>query len=109
MQIQTHRNKMTPLHAVIELHAIVSGQVQGVGFRAKVYTHATQIGLTGSVCNLANGSVEIYAQGTKEQLTQLLTLLQEDAGRGWVSRISTDYNLPSRTYTDFAILKNRSK
>ena len=107
MQTQTHREKMNDPYTVIELHAIVSGQVQGVGFRAKVYAHATRIGLTGSVCNLANGSVEIYAQGTKEQLTQLLTLMQQDAGRGSVGSITTDYYAPTRTYTDFVILKNR--
>lgn len=95
---------MPPKRAALELHAIISGQVQRVGFRSQAQKYATKLGLTGSVSNLANGSVEIYAQGTKEQLTQLLQLLKQDAGRGSVENMTTDFYVPTRTYTDFVIV-----
>jgi acylphosphatase len=51
---------------------VVSGRVQGVGFRYFVQHHAAQLGLTGWVRNLPNGSVEIEAEGAQESLERLL-------------------------------------
>lgn len=62
---------------VVEMHAIVSGRVQGVGFRATARAFAREIGLAGSAKNLPNGNVEIYAQGTREQLEELVGRLSE--------------------------------
>ncbi|MBX3002954.1 MAG: acylphosphatase [Anaerolineales bacterium] len=53
------------------LHAEVSGGVQGVGFRYFVWQTARQLGLTGWVRNLPNGTVELLAEGPRPQLEQL--------------------------------------
>ncbi len=53
-------------HDIYEMHAIVRGDVQGIGFRAMTRNYAQSLGLRGTVRNLPNGTVEIYAQGTKE-------------------------------------------
>lgn len=50
---------------------IVSGKVQGVFFRAATRTQALQLGLTGYAKNLDDGSVEIIATGSNEQLVLL--------------------------------------
>ena len=50
------------------LHAIVRGQVQGVWFRAWTRDMAREVGVTGWVRNLPDGSVETVAQGSVEQL-----------------------------------------
>ncbi|MCX8195041.1 MAG: acylphosphatase [Candidatus Micrarchaeota archaeon] len=50
---------------------IARGSVQGVGFRAFVMGHALQLGVSGYVRNLPDGSVEIVAEGTPEQLEEL--------------------------------------
>ena len=51
------------------LHAIVSGRVQGVFFRAFVSEHAEELGLTGYVRNLRDReAVEVWAEGEKVQL-----------------------------------------
>ncbi len=63
---------------LLEMHAVISGRVQGVGFRATVRHMARRDGLTGTVENLPNGSVEIYAQGTKVQLEQLLQSIKSE-------------------------------
>ena len=46
-----------------ELHCIISGRVQGIGFRDFVKNIATEMGLKGFVANLPDGSVEVLAQG----------------------------------------------
>jgi acylphosphatase len=50
------------------LHLIVSGRVQGVGFRFSAYDEAKDLALAGWVRNLAGGEVEIVAEGKQESL-----------------------------------------
>ena len=47
---------------------LVSGEVQGVFYRQKTKETATQLRINGYVMNLPDGSVEIIATGTTEQL-----------------------------------------
>ncbi|MBA3958101.1 MAG: acylphosphatase [Parachlamydiaceae bacterium] len=93
---------------MMEMHAIVSGQVQGVGFRATVCYQATKLDLTGTVSNLSNGSVELYAQGSKQQLETLLQNIRKNSGLGYIESITTDFYKPSQNYEHFSILYSRS-
>jgi acylphosphatase len=56
---------------------VVRGRVQGVGFRWFVEREASTIGVAGWVRNNYDGSVEVFATGTREQLNQLRRKLQE--------------------------------
>jgi acylphosphatase len=53
---------------MIQLHIIVSGKVQGVGYRYFSQMKAVQYGVTGWAKSLSDGSVEIVAIGTTDQL-----------------------------------------
>lgn len=75
---------------LLELHAIVSGKVQGVGFRATTHHFALNLGLTGSVRNLPDGTVEINAQGNQEILDKLLQNLQVHFGNK-ITSIEKEY------------------
>lgn len=55
---------------------IVTGRVQGVGFRAFVRRRATELGLDGWVRNRRDGSVEITAIGDAERIDQLVARCQ---------------------------------
>lgn len=55
---------------------IMTGKVQGVGFRAATQAKARELQLTGWVRNLDSGQVEVQATGTTEQLNQLEDWLQ---------------------------------
>jgi acylphosphatase len=55
----------------------VRGRVQGVGFRWFVEREAATLGIAGWVRNRADGSVEVLAQGTREQLFSLRSKLQQ--------------------------------
>jgi acylphosphatase len=50
---------------------IVSGHVQGVGFRWFVSRRAQEIGLTGWVRNEDDGTVQVYGVGSRDQLNQM--------------------------------------
>ncbi len=50
---------------------IVSGQVQGVWFRASTQKKAYLLGITGFVKNLSSGQVEVVATGDEQQLKKL--------------------------------------
>jgi acylphosphatase len=51
--------------------------VQGVGFRWFVESHANALGLAGSVRNLDDGRVQIYAIGSPDQLNRLAGYLHQ--------------------------------
>ena len=54
---------------------IVRGRVQGVGFRWFVDHEARQLGITGWVRNNIDGTVEVFAMGTEQQLAALSSKL----------------------------------
>ncbi len=56
---------------------VVSGRVQGVGFRWFVEREAAEIGIKGWVRNCENGDVEVMATGTREQQSALRQKLQQ--------------------------------
>lgn len=56
---------------------IVSGRVQGVGFRWFVDREARIIGLVGWVRNNPDGNVEVLASGTEDQLAKLKMKLKQ--------------------------------
>lgn len=89
----------------IELYAIVSGEVQGVGFRATTRHIATQLGLRGSVRNLSDGRVEIIAQGSREQVDTLIQRLQDYPGLGSVESITSEYRRPAALFDAFQITR----
>ena len=55
----------------------VRGRVQGVGFRWYVEREAQTLGIAGWVRNRSDGTVEVLAQGTREQLFSLRSKLQQ--------------------------------
>lgn len=56
---------------------IVRGRVQGVGFRWFVEREAHMLGIAGWVRNNPDGSVEVLAMGTRDQLSGLRSRLQQ--------------------------------
>jgi len=74
------------------LHAVVHGDVQGVGFRYFVQRKAQQLGLQGWVRNNDNGTVEVVAEGSREQLEDLKRALQEGPRMARVDRVETRWS-----------------
>ena len=60
----------------IRIHIVFYGRVQGVGFRYYAVNKANQLGLTGWVKNLPDGTVEMEVQGEEPLIDQLIIFLQ---------------------------------
>ena len=86
-----------------EVHIYVSGHVQGVGFRAAVHRHALLHGITGYVCNLSDGRVEICAQGKGGQIDHFIHTIQLKPGLGSISNIETNVKIIKLPYHSFEI------
>jgi len=67
---------------------LVSGRVQGVGFRWFVEREAATLGLTGWVRNREDGRVEVLATGTRPQLAALYRRLHEGPRAARVDEVS---------------------
>ena len=65
----------------------VGGRVQGVGFRWSCQSQARDIGLRGWARNLANGDVEVLAEGDSDQLRRLERWLAQGPPAANVTRV----------------------
>lgn len=63
------------------VHVVVSGTVQGVGFRWACIQVAEDLGLVGRVRNRSDGDVEVTAQGEPDDVSRLIAWLHR--GSRW--------------------------
>jgi acylphosphatase len=81
-----------------QLHATIHGRVQGVSFRYFTRTQAQQLGITGWVRNLPDGTtVETLAFGSREALDQFLDWLHQGPPGAKVVRVDTEWDNPQNT------------
>ena len=86
------------------LHAVVSGHVQGVFFRAFVNERASMLGLTGYVTNMPEGdAVEVWGEGEREKLEQLLEFIKTGPPRSTVDMVKTEWSKYTGKYSEFTI------
>lgn len=84
---------------------IVHGKVQGVFYRQSTVGQAIGLGVKGTVRNLPDGSVEIYAQGTQEQLKALSDWCRKGPPRAVVTGINTEKVEPPEQFHGFKVLR----
>lgn len=73
---------------MFRIKALVSGHVQGVGFRYFIQSNALKYNLTGWVKNLSNGDVSLEAQGDKIDIKKFLEVLKNGTPFAKVQNIS---------------------
>ncbi len=81
---------------------IVSGKVQGVFYRASTREQALQLGLSGMARNLADGTVEVLACGSRDALAALERWLWEGPAAAQVDAVSRD-EMPAQSWQGFRI------
>ncbi len=69
------------------VHVIVSGRVQGVGYRWFVQNVATKLGIKGYVRNLPDGTVELDAEGETESLNTLINEMKKGPRGAYVQAL----------------------
>ena len=79
----------------MQLYVLITGKVQGVGFRDFTQFNANQLGIKGYAKNLANGKVEVVAEGEKLQLSELVKKLWQGPRSSKVE----DVNIEERAFT----------
>lgn len=86
------------------IRIIVTGIVQGVGFRAFIYRNALKLSsLTGYVKNLSDGSVEIVCSGTADDINSIIEYAKQGPYGSRVDSVNiTDIQL-DREFQDFRI------
>jgi acylphosphatase len=86
-----------------QLHVVVRGRVQGVSFRHYTRLRAVELGVTGWVRNLPDGTVEVTAEGEREPLVELLTFLNLGPNGAQVINIVVEWRPASGAFSDFEI------
>ena len=72
-------------------HAVVTGRVQGVGFRYSAIREARARGISGTVANRYDGSVEIDAEGAMPDLERLLAWLRRGPPGAHVREVQVEW------------------
>jgi len=71
----------------VRVVAVVSGHVQGVGYRWFARELANAAGLAGSATNLPDGRVEVVLEGADEAVSSVLAALDGPRAPGSVTRV----------------------
>ncbi len=74
----------------VRLVALVSGHVQGVGYRWFVRSAADAAGLAGSAANLDDGRVEVVLEGAARPVREVVAALDGPTAPGRVDRVDVE-------------------
>ncbi len=69
------------------VHVLISGRVQGVAYRAWTERHASALGLSGWVRNVAGGQVEAVFSGPSAAVEAMLAACHQGPDYAWVERV----------------------
>ena len=87
----------------VRMTAFVHGHVQGVGFRWFTRTQAMELGLVGSATNLADGRVEVVAEGPRADCDRLLVWLRGGRTPGHVDQVVEQFAPARGTFKRFDV------
>ena len=89
----------------VELY--ISGRVQKVGFRACVKKIATDLHITGTVINLPDGRVQVYATGEPMIVEKFVSMVY-GCPRAVIRDIRS-IEIPPKSFDDFSIIKGEGR
>jgi len=85
------------------VRVVVSGRVQGVGFRAWVVQQATALGLAGQVWNRPDGGVEAEAVGPDPALERFVAALRQGPRLARVEEVAEEWFESPEVPRDFRV------
>lgn len=87
-----------------EIHCMVTGKVQRVGYRDFVEQYAREHNFNGWIKNRSDGGVELVLQGTPDALKQCIEMLNQGSSLAYVESLSVDWRTPEKQYDEFKVL-----
>ncbi|MGD0590050.1 MAG: acylphosphatase [Bacteroidota bacterium] len=85
------------------VHVVVSGLVQGVGFRYFAYNKAISLTLTGYVRNLFSGDVEIEAEGDRSLVEEFMKQIKVGPRAAHVADMKIEWIKCAETHSGFEV------
>jgi len=85
------------------VHAYYSGMVHGVGFRFTAQRHGARSSVAGWVKNLADGRVEIVAEGEETSLKEFLKSVLESSLRNYIQDTEINWSEATGEFNAFNI------
>ncbi|MGD9519474.1 MAG: acylphosphatase [Armatimonadota bacterium] len=76
------------------VRAVISGRVQGVGFRYYLQRRGLELGLAGWVRNRGDGSVEFVAEGPRPAIEKLLAAARMGPPSAYVTDMRVEWSPP---------------
>ena len=87
----------------MQRYILISGKVQGVGFRYFTRQNAMKLGVHGYAKNLPNGKVEVVAEGDKATLDEFVKILWKGPPGSRVEDVKVEARSHSGEYTSFGV------
>jgi acylphosphatase len=86
-----------------QVYIVISGRVQGVGFRYFAMYKAEELDITGWVKNTPEGKLEIEASGELQNINTFIDWMKIGPARAIIGSFSVSDISPERTFTQFTI------
>jgi len=96
-----HRNLASTME--IRAHVLVSGLVQGVGYRYFVFDRAISLGLVGYVRNIFSGEVEIEIEGDRSMIEEFIKEVKVGPRVAHVKDLKIEWLKCTKSYKSFEI------
>jgi acylphosphatase len=85
------------------VHVFYSGHVQGIGFRYSAEDIAMGLGLKGWVKNLADGRVEVVAEGKEEDVKEFMDKISKGQLGRYIRDVELSWEKPTGEFDSFEI------
>lgn len=85
----------------VRAHVIISGEVQGVGFRFHTRIKARNLDLKGWVRNLDNGDVEAVFEGEEDKVREIIEWCKRGEHHAIVKDVKTEFEKHTGEFENF--------
>ena len=88
----------------MNVHLVVSGRVQGVGFRFTAQQFAVEYGLNGWVQNQVDGTVELEVEGPETKIDEFISIIKNGFNQFVIiDDVKTEKTNKEKGYNEFSI------
>ena len=85
-------------------HVIISGDVQGIGYRFHTRIKARNLGLKGWVRNLDSGEVEAVFEGDEDKVKEMIEWCKKGSSFAKVENVKVDFEKYTGEFESFDVI-----